>query len=166
MQMTHMDEKPFHREMEQNPWWQTGVIYQVYPRRFMDASGDGVGDLAGIIEKLGYLSWLGVNAIWLNPIYPSPMVDFGYDVANYTDVDPIFGDIATFDTLVAQAHALDIKVILDFVPNHTSSEHPWFRKSRASRENPKRDWYFWRMPNRREAHRTTGSAHSAAVSGR
>ena len=128
-------------------WWQTGVIYQIYPRSFMDANGDGVGDLAGVIGKLDYLSdTLGVDAIWLSPFYPSPMADFGYDVSDYCAVNPLFGDLATFDELVAQAHARDLKVIIDIVPNHTSDQHPWFQESRASRDNPKRDWYVWADP--------------------
>lgn len=125
-------------------WWQTGVIYQVYPRSFQDTDGDGVGDLPGITARLDYLVGLGVTAIWISPFYPSPMADFGYDVANYTDVDPLFGTLADFDALLATAHAKGLRVILDFVPNHTSSEHPWFVESRASRDNPKRDWYLWR----------------------
>jgi alpha-glucosidase len=128
-------------------WWQTGVIYQVYPRSFKDTTGNGVGDLAGVIEKLDYLSeTLKVDAIWLSPFYPSPMADFGYDVANYTDVDPLFGDLADFDELVHQAHRRDLKIIIDFVPNHTSDQHPWFLQSRSSRDNPKRDWYVWADP--------------------
>ncbi|MEJ2264621.1 MAG: alpha-amylase family glycosyl hydrolase [Anaerolineales bacterium] len=128
-------------------WWQTGVIYQIYPRSFKDTSGNGVGDLAGIIEKLDYLSGiLGVDAIWLSPFYPSPMADFGYDVSDYMDVDPLFGDLATFDQLVAQAHQSDLKIIIDLVPNHSSDQHPWFQESRSSRDNPKRDWYFWVDP--------------------
>jgi alpha-glucosidase len=125
-------------------WWQRGVVYQIYPRSFQDSNGDGVGDLKGIRDRLGYLSWLGVDAIWISPIYPSPMADFGYDVADYCDIDPLFGSLADFDALVASAHTRDIKIILDFVPNHTSERHPWFLESRASRENPKRDWYIWR----------------------
>jgi alpha-glucosidase len=128
-------------------WWQTGVIYQIYPRSFKDTTGNGVGDLAGIIEKLDYLSsTLGVDAIWLSPFYPSPMADFGYDVSDYTDVDPLFGDLATFDQLVAQAHQRDLKIIIDLVPNHSSDQHPWFQESRSSRDNPKRDWYIWVDP--------------------
>jgi alpha-glucosidase len=124
-------------------WWQTGVVYQIYPRSFLDASGDGVGDLAGVIDKLAYLEELGVDAIWISPFFPSPMADFGYDVSSYTDVDPLFGDLATFDRLVAAAHARKLRVIIDFVPNHTSEEHPWFRESRASRDSPRRAFYVW-----------------------
>ena len=128
------------------PWWQTGVIYQVYPRSFKDSNADGVGDLAGITQKLDYLQWLGVDALWLSPIYPSPMADFGYDIANYVDIDPLFGTLADFDTLLQQAHSRNLKVILDYVPNHTSDEHPWFQESRSSWTNQKRDWYIWRDP--------------------
>lgn len=127
----------------QGLWWQEGVIYQIYPRSFMDGNGDGIGDLLGIISKLDYLSWLGVDAIWLSPIYPSPMVDFGYDVSNYVDIDPIFGNLATFDRLVVETHRRDIKIIMDYVPSHTSDLHPWFLESRSSRSNPRRDWYVW-----------------------
>ena len=127
-------------------WWQTGLIYQIYPRSFMDANGDGVGDLQGILRRLDYMEWLGVDAIWLSPFYPSPMADFGYDVANYVDVDPLFGTLDDFDQLVQQAHARGIKLVLDLVPNHSSDEHPWFVESRSSRDNPKRDWYLWRDP--------------------
>ncbi len=125
-------------------WWQRGVIYQVYPRSFLDTNGDGVGDLPGVTAGLDYLSWLGVDAIWLSPINPSPMADFGYDVSDYTAIDPVFGTLEDFDRLVRGAHARSIKLILDFVPNHTSEQHPWFRESRRSRDNPKRDWYIWR----------------------
>jgi alpha-glucosidase len=127
-------------------WWQTGVIYQIYPRSFKDTTGNGVGDLQGIIEKLDYLADLGIDAIWISPFYPSPMKDFGYDVADYCDVDPMFGDLAKFDQLLADAHKRDIKVIIDWVPNHSSDEHPWFIESRSSRDNSKRDWYIWRDP--------------------
>ncbi len=128
-------------------WWQTGVVYQIYPRSFMDASGDGIGDLPGITQRLDYLSnTLGVDAIWLSPIYPSPMHDFGYDVADYCDVNPMFGTMADFDVLLAEMHKRGMKMILDLVPNHTSSEHKWFLESRSSRDNPKRDWYVWRDP--------------------
>ncbi|MGH9456227.1 MAG: alpha-amylase family glycosyl hydrolase [Thermoanaerobaculia bacterium] len=124
-------------------WWQRGIIYQIYPRSFQDANGDGIGDLPGIARRLDYLKWLGVDAIWLSPIYPSPMADFGYDVANYTDVEPIFGTLADAERLIDEAHRRDLKVILDYVPNHTSDQHPWFQEARSSRESPKRDWYLW-----------------------
>jgi alpha-glucosidase len=129
-----------------NLWWQRGVIYQVYPRSFQDSDGDGVGDLKGIERRLDYLADLGIDAIWISPIYPSPMADFGYDVANYCDVDPRFGTMADFDSLVLAAHLRRLKVVLDFVPNHSSDRHPWFVESRASRSSPKRDWYIWRDP--------------------
>jgi alpha-glucosidase len=123
-------------------WWQRGVIYQIYPRSFMDSDGDGIGDLAGIIQRLDYLSdTLRIDAIWISPFYPSPMADFGYDVADYTNVDPIFGDLEQFDQLVSKAHQRDLKIIIDFVPNHCSDQHPWFVESRSSRTNQKRDWY-------------------------
>ena len=125
-------------------WWQRGVIYQVYPRSFQDTDGDGVGDLKGIKERLSYLSWLGVDAIWISPIYPSPMADFGYDVSNYCDIDPLFGSLHEFDQLIAAAHKEGLRIILDFVPNHTSDHHPWFLESRLSKSNSKRDWYIWR----------------------
>ncbi|WP_294335829.1 alpha-amylase family glycosyl hydrolase [uncultured Sphingomonas sp.] len=128
------------------PWWESGTIYQIYPRSFYDTTGDGVGDLTGVIEKLDHVASLGVDAIWLSPIFPSPMADFGYDVADYTDIDPLFGDLATFDRLLAEVHARGLKLILDFVPNHSSDQHPWFRESRSSRDDPKRDWYIWHDP--------------------
>jgi alpha-glucosidase len=128
------------------PWWQSGAVYQIYPRSFMDANGDGVGDLRGIVSRISYLEWLGVGAIWVSPFYPSPMADFGYDVSDYTSVDPLFGTLSDFDELLEGAHRRGIAVILDYVPNHTSSEHPWFVESRSSRGNPKRDWYLWRDP--------------------
>ncbi len=130
----------------QYPWWQTGIIYQIYPRSFRDSNNDGIGDLPGIIKSLDYLQWLGIDAIWISPVYPSPMTDFGYDVSNYTDVHPIFGTLVDIDALLEMAHNRDIKVILDFVPNHTSNQHPWFMESRSSRDNPKHDWYIWRDP--------------------
>jgi alpha-glucosidase len=128
------------------PWWQMTVIYQIYVRSFQDTNGDGIGDLKGIERRLDYLADLGAGAIWISPIYPSPMADFGYDVADYCDVDARFGVLADFDDLIAQAHARGLKVLLDFVPNHTSDQHPWFVESRSSRDNPKRDWYIWRDP--------------------
>ncbi len=127
-----------------SPWWKRGVLYQIYPRSFMDSNGDGIGDLRGIADRLDYLAWLGVDGLWLSPIFPSPMADFGYDVANYVSVDPMFGTLANFDHLLAEAHARNIRIVLDLVPNHTSNQHPWFLESRSSRDNPKRDWYIWR----------------------
>jgi alpha-glucosidase len=132
----------------QGDWWRYGVIYHIYPRSFADSNGDGVGDLAGITSRLDYLNdgtpdSLGVDAIWLSPFYPSPMRDFGYDVADYTGVDPLFGTLEDFDTLAAEAHARGIRVIVDLVPNHTSDQHPWFVESRGSRGNPRRNWYVW-----------------------
>lgn len=125
-------------------WWQRGIIYEVYPRSFQDTDGDGVGDLKGVLQRLDYLVSLGVDAIWISPIYPSPMADFGYDVADYCAIDPLFGSMADFDELLAEVHRRGLKLILDFVPNHTSDQHPWFVESRSSRDNPKRDWYLWR----------------------
>jgi glycosidase len=125
-------------------WWQSGVVYQIYPRSFQDSNGDGVGDLKGIEHRLEHLATLGIDAIWISPICTSPMADFGYDVADYCDIDPRFGTLADFDRLVAAAHARGIKVILDFVPNHSSNQHPWFVESRSSRDSEKRDWYVWR----------------------
>jgi alpha-glucosidase len=127
-------------------WWKTAVIYQIYPRSFQDSNGDGIGDLQGIRSRLDYLVWLGVDAIWISPFYPSPMHDFGYDVADYCGVDPIFGSLAAFDRLIADAHRLGLRIILDLVPNHTSALHPWFVESRSSCDNPKRNWYIWRDP--------------------
>jgi alpha-glucosidase len=127
-------------------WWQSGVIYQVYPRSFQDSDGDGIGDLEGIRQRLDHLVWLGVDALWISPFYPSPMVDFGYDISDYTDVDPRFGDLAAFDRLLADAHHRDLRVILDLVPNHSSDRHPWFEESRRSRDSERRDWYIWRDP--------------------
>ena len=128
------------------PWWQTAVIYQVYPRSFQDGNGDGVGDLPGLISRLDDLAWLGIDAVWLSPIFRSPMRDFGYDVADYRAVDPLFGTLADLDRLIEEAHARKIRVVLDFVPNHTSSDHAWFRDARSARSAAHRDWYVWRDP--------------------
>jgi len=130
----------------ERPWWEHGVVYQIYPRSFQDSNGDGVGDLAGIESRLNYVASLGVEAIWLSPIFPSPMADFGYDVADYCGIEPLFGTLADFDRLLSAAHQRGLKLLLDFVPNHSSDRHPWFIESRSSRDNPKRDWYIWRDP--------------------
>jgi alpha-glucosidase len=130
--------------MQDLKWWQRGVIYQIYPRSFQDSDGDGIGDLPGIIRRLDHVVTLGIDAIWISPIYPSPMADFGYDVTDYCNVAGVFGSLADFDRLVAEAHRRGLRLILDFVPNHTSNSHPWFIESRSSRANPKRDWYIWR----------------------
>jgi len=127
-------------------WWKSAVLYQIYPRSFADSNGDGVGDLRGILARLPHLTELGADALWLSPIFASPMADFGYDISDYTAIDPLFGRMADFDALLAAAHARGLKVILDFVPNHTSDQHAWFRESRSSRQSAKRDWYIWRDP--------------------
>jgi glycosidase len=128
-------------------WWHNAVIYQLYPLSYADGDGDGTGDLGGIIQRLDHLTdTLGVDAVWLSPFYPSPLADHGYDVADYTDVDPRFGDLANFDRLVDEAHRRGLRVIVDWVPNHTSDQHPWFVQSRSSADNPRRDWYYWRDP--------------------
>ena len=130
--------------MAELAWWQRGAIYQIYPRSFADSNGDGVGDLRGIVDHLDHLRELAVEAIWLSPFFRSPMADFGYDVSDYRDVDPIFGTLDDFDRVVAECHAAGIRVVIDWVPNHTSDRHPWFEASRSSRDDPKRDWYVWR----------------------
>ncbi len=125
-------------------WWQNAVIYQIYPRSYKDANNDGIGDLVGITQQLDYLSWLGVDAIWFSPLYPSPWKDGGYDVADYTDINPQIGTLTDFDNLLAAADERGIRVILDLVPNHTSDQHPWFQESRTNRDNPRADWYIWK----------------------
>lgn len=129
-----------------NQWWRGGVIYQIYPRSFQDSNGDGIGDLAGITQRLEHVAKLGADAVWLSPFFKSPMKDFGYDVSDYCDVDPIFGSLSDFKALLARAHALGLKVIIDQVLSHSSDQHPWFVQSRASRTNPKADWYVWADP--------------------
>jgi alpha-glucosidase len=128
----------------EDPWWKHAVIYEIYPRSFQDSNGDGVGDINGISSRLDYLHDLGIGAIWITPMYPSPLIDFGYDVADYTAIDPLYGTLADFDRLMSEAKKKNIRVIMDLVPNHTSDQHPWFKESRSSRTNPKRDWYIWR----------------------
>ncbi len=137
-------------ELARTTWWQRAVVYQIYPRSFAESTpasgrpGTGIGDLRGILEHLDHLEWLGVDGIWLSPVFTSPMADFGYDVADFCDIDPTFGTLAAFDELLAACHARGMKLVLDWVPNHTSTEHPWFVESRSSRTNPKSDWYIWR----------------------
>ena len=138
---------------ESYPWWKDAVIYQIYPRSFQDSNGDGIGDLQGILDRLDYLNGdpnsLGIDAIWLSPIYPSPMVDFGYDISDYENIDPIFGDMYTFKLLLKECHNRNIKVVMDLVINHTSNLHPWFLESKSSANSPKRDWYIWKKPNKK-----------------
>jgi alpha-glucosidase len=142
-----------------HPWWRAAVVYQVYPRSFADANGDGVGDLAGIRQHLEHIRDLGADAVWLSPVYRSPMADAGYDISDHKDIDPTFGDLADMDALLAQAHELGLRVLMDFVPNHTSDQHAWFVESRSARDNPKRDWYIWRdQPNNWRAALGAGSA--------
>ena len=129
-----------------NDWWCGAIIYQIYPRSFRDTNGDGIGDLPGIVERLDHVASLGVDGIWLSPFFPSPMRDFGYDVADYRGVDPMFGTLADFDRLIAAAHDCGLRVIIDQVYSHSSDRHPWFVESRASRHNPKADWYVWADP--------------------
>ncbi len=127
-----------------DPWWKHAVIYEIYPRSFQDSNGDGMGDLNGITSRLDYLKDLGIDAIWITPFYPSPQVDYGYDISDYTAIDPDYGTMEDFDHLIREAKKRDIKVLLDFVMNHTSDQHQWFKESRSSKDNPKRDWYIWR----------------------
>ena len=132
--------------MSSDPWWRTAVVYQVYPRSFADADGDGVGDLRGVLQHLDHLQALGVDVVWLSPVYPSPQEDNGYDISDYQDVDPLFGTLADLDELVSALHERGMRLVLDLVVNHTSSAHPWFAASRSSRDDPKRGWYWWRPP--------------------
>ena len=127
-------------------WWRGAVIYQIYPRSYQDADGDGTGDIVGIIKRLPYVASLGVDAIWVSPFFMSPMKDFGYDVSDYCDIDPLFGSLSDFDQLIATAHKLNLKVMIDLVLNHTSDEHPWFVESRQNRTNAKADWFVWSDP--------------------
>jgi alpha-glucosidase len=129
------------------PWWQSAVIYQIYPRSFQDSNGDGIGDLEGIRRRLDFCVSLGIDAVWLSPIFPSPMADFGYDISNYTGIEPTFGTMQDFDRLLDDIKRRGLKLILDYVPNHTSNRHPWFQESRASKESARRDWYLWRDPS-------------------
>ena len=146
--------------MQETAWWQHGVIYEVYPRSFQDSNGDGIGDLKGILQRLDYLVKLGVDALWISPFYPSPMADFGYDVADYCGIDPLFGTMQDFDQLLQGIHSRGLKLILDFVPNHTSDQHPWFLESRSSRDNPETQ-----IGTCGETNRTIGRAISADPAG-
>lgn len=141
--MTKMDRNVVGADAD---WWRGAVIYQIYPRSFQDSNGDGVGDLKGITARLDHIADLGADAIWISPFFTSPMKDFGYDVSDYCDVDPMFGTLSDFDALVARAHELGLKVMIDLVLSHTSDQHPWFKESRKSRDNPKSDWYVWAEP--------------------
>lgn len=146
-------------------WWRGAVIYQVYPRSFQDTNNDGIGDLSGIIHRMEYLSKLGVDAIWISPFFKSPMLDFGYDISGFRDVDPMFGSMGDFDALIERAHSLGIKILIDLVLSHTSMEHRWFRESRTSRDNPKADWYVWADPKPDGSPPTTGCRSSAGPRG-
>lgn len=150
-------------------WRDVNAIYQIYPRSFKDTNGDGVGDLRGIIEKIDYLKGedksLGVDAVWLSPIFSSPQIDCGYDISDYRSIDPLFGGMAMFDELLLQAHKRDLKVMLDLVPNHSSDQHAWFKESSSSRDNSKRDYYIWRDANQTAPRRIIGSVCQAAVLG-
>ncbi|MDP5181145.1 alpha-glucosidase [Blastococcus sp. BMG 814] len=132
--------------VEQPPWWTRAVVYQVYPRSFMDSDGDGIGDLGGVLLHLDHLADLGVDVLWLSPVYPSPQADNGYDISDYQDIDPLFGSLEQLDELIAALHARGMKLVMDLVVNHTSDQHPWFLESRSSTDDPKRDWYWWRPP--------------------
>ncbi|MDQ2740222.1 MAG: alpha-amylase family glycosyl hydrolase, partial [Actinomycetota bacterium] len=129
-------------------WFRSAVVYQVYPRSFADSDGNGIGDLAGIISRVDYLADLGVDVLWLSPIYPSPQDDNGYDISDYQGIDPLFGSLAQFDELLCAVHGRGLKLVMDLVVNHSSDEHRWFAESRSSIDNPKRDWYWWRPPRK------------------
>lgn len=141
---TALAQQPASQHQQAGPWWKHSVIYEIYPRSFQDSNGDGIGDINGITSRLDYLKDLGIDAIWITPMYPSPGVDYGYDISDYTAIDPEYGTMADFDRLVAEARKRGIHVIMDYVINHTSDQNPWFKESRSSRTNPKRDWYIWR----------------------
>uniref|UniRef100_UPI003F6A0C83 alpha-amylase family glycosyl hydrolase n=1 Tax=Marivivens donghaensis TaxID=1699413 RepID=UPI003F6A0C83 len=141
-----MSKAPIVSNTQDKDWWRGAVIYQIYPRSYQDSNGDGIGDLLGIVQRLPYIASLGVDAIWISPFFTSPMKDFGYDVSDYCDVDPMFGSLADFDAVIETAHSLGIRVMIDLVLSHTSDVHPWFVESRQSRDNDKADWYVWSDP--------------------
>ena len=142
--MTEVPDMNPKRYLKKDPdWWRGAVIYQIYPRSFQDSNGDGVGDLLGIAQRLPYVASLGVDAVWISPFFRSPMHDFGYDVSDYCDVDPMFGSLADFDVVIETAHMLGLKVLMDLVISHSSIEHPWFKESRSSKDNPRANWYVW-----------------------
>jgi oligo-1,6-glucosidase len=140
-----------------DPWWKSAVVYQIYPRSFADSDGDGMGDLRGVIDHLDHIAGLGVDVVWLSPVYPSPQDDNGYDISDYQSIDPAFGTLEIFDQLLAGVHARGMKLVMDLVVNHSSDEHPWFAESRSSKDNPKRDWYWWRPPRDGMAPGTPGA---------
>ena len=142
--VTTFAQQPAAPQAQADNWWKHAVIYEIYPRSFQDSNGDGIGDINGITSRLDYLQNLGIDAIWITPMYPSPGIDYGYDISDYTAIDPVYGTMANFDHLVAEAKKRNIRVIMDYVINHTSDQHAWFKESRSSRTNPKRDWYIWR----------------------
>ena len=141
-----MTQTSTHASTQKNDWWREAIIYQVYPRSYLDSNGDGIGDIPGITAKLDYIAGLGVDIVWLSPYFKSPMKDFGYDISDYCDVDPLFGTLADFDAMIAKAHSLGLKIMIDQVMSHTAEAHPWFAESRKSRDNPKADWYVWADP--------------------
>ncbi|HEY9355873.1 MAG TPA: alpha-amylase family glycosyl hydrolase, partial [Arthrobacter sp.] len=144
--MTSQETQPETARRAGREWFKSAVVYQIYPRSFADSDGDGVGDLRGIIGRLDYLRNLGVDVVWLSPVYRSPQDDNGYDISDYRDIDPVFGDLGILDELLAGLHGRGMKLVMDLVVNHTSDEHPWFVESRSSKDSPKRDWYWWRAP--------------------
>ncbi|MCB1452955.1 MAG: alpha-glucosidase, partial [Rhizobiaceae bacterium] len=144
--VANIERQPEKAAQPDKDWWRGAVIYQIYPRSFQDSNGDGIGDLRGILTRLTHIAGLGANAIWISPFFKSPMLDYGYDVSDYRDVDPMFGTLEDFDAVVTEAHRLGLKVMIDLVLSHTSIDHPWFAESRQSRRNPKADWYVWSDP--------------------
>ena len=145
---------------DNDQWWKKAVFYQIYPRSYSDSTNNGIGDLPGILEKMNYIKNLGIDAIWLSPIFPSPQADFGYDITNFTAINPEYGSLNDFDELLDRAHDLELKMILDMVLNHTSNQHPWFKDSSSSRSNPKRDWYVWCTGKGKDKRRSPNNSQS------